>query len=155
MNILIIVNMTDHKTLKYLKDKNFNLINIETFNIKDKIKQIEILKQENKILYYFSDNIPFSEKQLMKIGFSIPTDISLLVLFYKGDYLYIEDDTDNIIIINKFIESANLEITRKCELCPKYYLNLVCCPYCGLVICQECSKKINKICSKCKNHFSK
>tara|TARA_Y100000389_G_scaffold204261_1_gene255934 strand:+ start:632 stop:1105 length:474 start_codon:yes stop_codon:yes gene_type:complete len=152
------------KILEYIKEQNYNLINIEQSPIEDILNKLQHINgekgtSETDILYFFSKNMGSDNKNLIQLGFQIPLiKFDLLVLFYKGDYYYIDEKSDNIMLVKDFLEKANTQIFTKCQLCNGVEEHLICCEKCTLQICNNCLDKKYKerktYCNKCGKNYT-
>lgn len=144
--------MSENFIIKYLQDTNYNLINISQYNIEELCNKVKILHEEDNdynILYYFSKDTTNIFRRYMEIGFTIPTAYNILVIFYKGDYFYTNEDVKNLEPLKGILQKADKKIYTKCDLCKEIRQHLMCCNKCDNRFCKKCIREGLQECNKC------
>jgi hypothetical protein len=143
---------TQNFIIEYLKNNQYNLIDVSKDDVGILCNKMEKLYEENNeknILYYLSKNTSSIFKKYMEIGFKIPTAYNLIVIFYKGDYFYTDENAKELEPLNEILRIANKKIYTKCKVCKEIRQHLICCYKCDNQFCKKCIKEGLKECNKC------
>jgi hypothetical protein len=146
----------ENKILNHIINKKFTISNISDKSLVDKLKIIDSLdddENKNKVCYFYTKLSTLEEMKMIQFGFSIPIEFDLIIMFHKGDFLYLKEIDENFEIVDEFLKTANNDIFVECPGCNLSNTILFYCNNCQYKNCKKCIFKDNGKCKKCNQLF--
>jgi hypothetical protein len=145
-----------HSIIQHLETDGFNLIDITTskLSLEEKIQSIENLyNNHSNIVYFFTRYCSKEFLKCIREKATFPNSDNLLVIFFKADYIYLDDSNSNIDIINNFIRNANFDTSIECKDCKQHRDVLLYCQNCQSLMCKICIFDNHSMCLSCYTPF--